>query len=173
MSASSPALRTTSPSLSSACARALVVLLSPVALLACASTATAPAGDVALQRVCTTLDVDSGFGECLVRITVRSGSTATINTVTLIGASGQPVTAGFGYGGNLGLRFYSDPTPATLAGQAVGSTGFEFLVRAVISVGDGETTPAPGTYAAAVRVNVTPAGGASATLEVPVSIRVR
>lgn len=150
---------------------AALAALAALALLACDSS-TSPAGDARLTRVCATLDVTSGMGECTLRLESLGGATLTINSVTLIGHGGQPVGAGFSYGNALGLRFYSDPTPPTLAGQPVGAAPFEFVVRGVVSVGDGETEPAAGEYPAAVRVSVTPAGGTPTTLEVPVTIRV-
>ena len=141
-----------------------------LALFGCESS-TSPSGDAQLTRVCANLTVSpSGMADCTIRVTPLNGGTLTINSVTLIGHAGQPVSAGFGYGNALGLRFYSSPTPTTLAGQSVGPSPFEFLVTAVMSTGDGETTPAPGNYPAAVRVNVTPAGGAATDLEVPVTI---
>lgn len=140
------------------------------ALVGCESS-TSPGGDAQLTRVCASLIVSpSDMADCTIRVTPLSGGTLTINSVTLLGHAGQPVSAGFGYGNALGLRFYSSPTPPTLAGQSVGPTPFEFLVTAVMSTGEGETTPAPGNYPAAVRVNVTPAGGSATDLEVPVAI---
>lgn len=147
-----------------------LAVLAVAALFACESS-TSPSGDAQLTRVCVSLTLSSGgMADCTIRVTPLNGGTLTINSVTLIGHAGQPVGEGFRYGNALGLRFYSAPTPPTLAGQSVGPSPFEFLVTAVISTGDGETTPAPGNYPAAVRVNVTPAGGTAATLEVPVTI---
>jgi hypothetical protein len=144
--------------------------LAAVAVLGCESS-TSPGGDAQLTRVCANLTISpSDMASCSIRVTPLNGGTLTINSVTLIGHGGQPVGAGFAYGNALGLRFYSSPTPPTLAGQSVGPSPFEFLITAVISTGDGETTPAPGSYPAAVRVNVTPAGGAATDLEVAVTI---
>lgn len=151
----------------------------PLALLALAAavvgcgegSATSPAGDAQLTRVCARLALaPSAMDECTIRLTSPSGATIAINGVTLLGHGGQPVSAGFAYGNGLGLRFYSDPTPDALSGLVVGPGPFEFVVRAVLSTGEAETDPPPGTYPAAVRLSVTPTGGSARTLEVAVNI---
>lgn len=128
------------------------IAIAAVALLAACTSSTSPSGTVQLQSTCVILNLQHGYDACTFRLVTTGGQTATIVSVALFGAGGQPVGGGFTYGQNIGLRLYTMPTPATLANVVFGPAVYEFEVVGAISVSEGEVQPPPGSYPGKVRV---------------------
>ena len=132
-----------------------VALAATMLSIGCSSNLTSPDKNFSIQLGCTSLTVARGdLAECTVTIKALGGTTATIESVVLL-ANGKEMT---NFTHSPGLSYYTDPIPDNLKGLTVDANGLSVDVRVFA-----ETSVAPGTYPAGIRITYRLAGAASST----------